>query len=241
MKTVLITGAAKGIGKAMAITFAKNGYSVGINYNSSIDDAEKLKSELLSLGVDVEAFKADVSNPIEVNNLAKSFINRFGHIDVLINNAGVSCAKPLSDIEVCEWDSIITTNLSSAFYLTKALLPYFLKNKEGSIINISSIWGEYGASCEVPYSASKAGLIGFTKALSKELGLSGIRVNSISPGFIETDMTSCYSDEDKAEFIKGLSLQRLGTPQEIADVAFFLASDKAKYITGQNICVDGGF
>ena len=241
MKTVLITGAAKGIGKATAIAFAQNGFSVGINYNTSEDAAQKLKAELISLGVDVETFKADVSNPIEANSLAQSFIKRFRHIDVLINNAGVSSAKPLNDVEISEWDSMISTNLSSAFYLTKALLPYFLKNKSGSIINIASIWGKFGASCEVPYSASKAGLIGFTKALSKELGPSGIRVNAISPGFVETNMTASYSKEDKDQFKKLLSQERLGTPQEIADVAVFLSSDRAKYVTGQNVCVDGGY
>ncbi len=241
MKTVLITGAAKGIGKATALTFAKEGYSVGINYNTSLFEAEGLKKQLIDLGVDAEIFQADVSNPASAKALAESFIKRFGHIDVLINNAGISSVKPINEVQIQEWDTIISTNLSSAFYLTKALLPYFIDAKNGSIINIASIWGEFGASCEVAYSASKAGLIGFTKALSKELGPSGIRVNSISPGFIDTDMNSNISEEDKNNFKQNLAIERIGVPEEIANVATFLASDKAKYITGQNISVNGGY
>lgn len=241
MKTVLITGASKGIGRATAIAFAKKGYSVGINYNSSLLEAENLKMQLIDLGSDAEIFKADVSKPESVKALADNFIKRFGHIDVLVNNAGISNIKPINEVGFKEWDSIISTNLSSAFYLIKALLPYFIKAKSGCIINIASIWGEVGASCEVAYSASKAGLIGFTKALSKELGPSGIRVNSISPGFIDTDMTASISEEEKNSFIQNLSIERIGTPQEIADVVLFLSSDKSKYITGQNIGVNGGY
>ena len=241
MKTVLITGASKGIGRATAIAFAKKGYSVGINFNTSLLDAENLKIKLIDLGADAEIFRADVSKPESVKVLADSFIKRFGHIDVLVNNAGISNIKPINEIEFEDWDSIISTNLSSAFYLTKALLPYFINAKSGCIINIASIWGEVGASCEVAYSASKAGLIGFTKALSKELGPSGIRVNSISPGFIDTDMTANISEEEKNSFIQNLSIERIGTPEDIADVAVFLSSDKSKYITGQNISVNGGY
>lgn len=239
MKTVLITGGARGIGKAIALAFAKNGYNVGINYNTSYEKAMQLKNDLLSLGVDAEMFKADVSNKEEAQKLADSFIKRFGHIDVLVNNAGVSLVKPLNDVELDEWDNIISTNLSSAFYVTKPLLPYFIKNKCGSIINIASIWGECGASCEVAYSASKAGLIGYTKALAKELGASGIRVNAISPGFIETDMNKCFSDQEKNDFKNNVALMRLGNTSDVSGVVLFLASDEASYLTGQNIVVDG--
>lgn len=239
MKTVLITGSSRGIGKAIAIAFAKKGYNVGINYNSSKDEAFRLKNEILSLNVDAEVFKADVSNKDEAKQLTESFINRFGNIDVLVNNAGISNVKPLTDVDFNEWDDVISTNLSSAFYVTKSLLPYFINKKSGSIINIASVWGECGASCEVAYSASKAGLIGYTKALAKELGPSGVRVNSVSPGFIETDMNSCFSNEEKDEFKKNISLLRLGSTCDIANVVTFLASDDATYLTGQNIVVDG--
>ena len=240
MKTVLITGGARGIGKSIVLAFAKNGYNVGINYNTSNDKANQLKSELLELGVDAEIFKADVSNKDDAEMLANAFIKRFGSIDVLVNNAGVSLVKPLNDVELDEWDKVINTNLSSAFYVTKPLLPYFINNKCGSIINIASVWGECGASCEVAYSASKAGLIGYTKALAKELGPSGIRVNAVSPGFIETDMTKCFSIEDKNCFKDNVALLRLGNTDDISGIVLFLASDNASYITGQNIVVDGG-
>lgn len=241
MKTVLITGASKGIGRATAIAFAKKGYSVGINYNKSLLEAENLKNQLIDLGADAEIFNADVSKPESAKALADNFIKRFGHIDVLVNNAGISNIKPINEVGFEDWDTIISTNLSSAFYLTKSLLPCFINVKSGCIINIASIWGEVGASCEVAYSASKAGLIGFTKALSKELGPSGIRVNSISPGIINTDMITSISEEEKNSFIQNLSIERIGTPEEIADVAVFLSSDKSKYITGQNISVNGGY
>lgn len=240
MKTVLITGASRGIGRAIALSFAKKGYNIGINYNSSKDKALTLKDELLALNIDAEIFNADVSNKNECEELAKSFIKRFGRIDVLVNNAGVSIVKPLSDVSLDEWDNVIATNLSSAFYVTKPLLPCFINNKGGCIINISSVWGESGASCEVAYSASKAGLIGFTKALAKELGPSGIRVNAVSPGFIETDMNNCFSKEDKDNFKENVSLLRLGNTEDVASVVTFLASDDASYLTGQNIIVDGG-
>lgn len=241
MKTVLITGGSRGIGKAVAIAFANKGYSVGINYNNSEKEANQLKNELLKLNVDVETFKANVSEKEEALNLVKSFIKRFGHIDVLVNNAGISLVKPVNDVGLDEWDNVLSTNLSSAFYVTKPLLPYFINQKCGSIINIASVWGELGASCEVAYSASKAGLIGYTKALAKELGPSGIRVNAISPGFIETDMTKCFSSEDKEDFKNNVSLLRLGNTDDIANTVVFVASDDASYITGQNIIVDGGF
>lgn len=240
MKTVLITGAAKGIGKAMAIAFAENGYAVGINYNTSEKLANELKSALISLGTDAEIFKADVSNSNEALNLAENFIKRFGHIDVLINNAGISKISPITDVTVDDWNKIILTNLNSAFYVTKPLLPYFINSKAGTIINIASIWGKIGASCEVAYSTSKAGLIGFTKALSKELGPSGIRVNAIAPGFIDTDMAKDLSESDKNDFTSQLSLERIGTSKDIAGIALFLASENAGYITGQCITADGG-
>jgi len=240
-KTVLITGASRGIGKAIALEFAQNGYNVGINYLNSDESALDVKNTAIAYGADAETFKYDISSSNGTEALVKDFIERFSNIDVLINNAGISKIAPISDTSIEEWNAIINTNLSSAFYLCKALLPYFLKLGHGNIINISSIWGVSGASCEVAYSASKAGLIGFTQALSRELAPSQIRVNSISPGIIDTDMNKTIDATSFKSLIDEIPLERAGLPLDIAKTALFLASDDSKYITGQNIIVDGGY
>ena len=240
-KTALITGASRGIGRAVALELAKNGYYVGIVYLNSNDKAFEVKSAALSFGADAEVFQCDVSDPSQCMMLTKSFIDRFGRIDLLVNNAGVSKIATLNDTEIYDWDKIISTNLSSSFYLSKALLPYFLKNKSGNIINISSIWGVNGASCEVAYSASKAGLIGFTKALAKELGPSGIRVNCISPGIIDTEMNQSLDADTLNELINETPVNRIGKPEDVARTVLFLASSSASFITGENIIIDGGF
>ena len=240
MKNVLITGASGEIGASIALKFANEGYNVGIHYNSSKENATILQEKIKKLGVDAEIFKSDISKYLEVETLCDNFIDRFGNIDVLVNCAGISKIAPINDLGYSEWDNIISVNLSSAFYSTKALLPYFIKNKRGSIVNISSIWGVNGASCEVAYSASKAGLIGFTKALAKELGPSGIRVNSVSPGMINTKMNNSLTDDEMNEFISNTALGKIGSTKNVADVVYFLASDLAEYITGENIVIDGG-
>lgn len=240
MKNVLITGASGDIGAEIAINFAKNGYNVGIHYNTSKEKAKTLLKAVKEYGVDAEIFQADVSNYSEVETLCKNFIDRFKSIDALINNAGISKIAPINDLTNFEWDKIISVNLSSAFYFSKALLPYFLKNKNGNIVNISSIWGVNGASCEVAYSASKAGLIGFTKALSKELGPSGIRVNAVSPGMIDTKMNNSIPEEEINAFLENTALGLIGTAKNVADTVYFLCSENASYITGENIVIDGG-
>ncbi len=240
-KTVLITGASRGIGRAIAIEFSKNGYNVGINYLKSKEDAKATLEDVLSNKVDADIFKYDVSSCSESEELMSAFIKRFGHIDVLINNAGIASISPISSTSIEDWDKIISTNLSSAFYLTKFALPYFLKNGGGSIINISSMWAQSGASCEVAYSASKAGLVGLTKASAKELGPSNIRVNCISPGFIDTDMNKSLSSDDFEYFKASTPLQRIGNAFDVAPLAVFLASEQSNFITGANITVDGGF
>ena len=240
MKNVLVTGASGDIGAEIAIKFAKMGYNVGIHYNTSEEKAKNLLKSVKEYGVDAEIFQADVSNYLEVETLCKNFINRFKSIDVLINNAGISKIAPINDLANFEWDKIISVNLSSAFYFSKALLPYFLKNKNGNIVNISSIWGVNGASCEVAYSASKAGLIGFTKALSKELGPSGIRVNAVSPGMIDTKMNKSIPEEEINAFLENTALGLIGTTKNVADTVYFLCSENASYITGENIVIDGG-
>lgn len=240
MKNVLITGSSSGIGADMALYFAENGYNVGITYNKSEKSATELVEKINRISY-AKSFFADVSDNNSCINLTENFIKEFSTVDVLINNAAISEIKPIADMDVSEWDRIISTNLSAQFYLTKALLPYFLKNGGGSIINIASMWGVAGASCEVAYSASKAGVIGFTKALSRELGLSGIRVNSISPGYIDTPMNKSLDDTIKTHFSDNSSLGKVGTPRDVSKVALFLASDNSSFITGQNVVVDGGY
>jgi len=240
-KSVLITGGTKGIGKAIALEFADKGYNVGINYSKDYDSAVSTLKELTQKGVDAEIFKADVSSSLQCEELVKNFIERFNKIDVLVNNAGISLTTPLASTSCDDWNNIISTNLSSAFYLSKEVLSYFLKYKNGNIINISSVWGQIGASCEVAYSASKAGIIGLTKALAKELGPSGIRVNCICPGLIDTDMNSNLSNTDKELFAEETPLMKIGTPCDIAPLAAFLASEHSKFITGAIVPVNGGY
>ncbi|MBQ7504513.1 MAG: SDR family oxidoreductase [Ruminococcus sp.] len=238
IKTVLITGASRGIGRTTACAFAKEGYSVIINYNHSEKQAEELVSKLNSnYGVQCRAVKADVSNPIEV----KDMFGAIDSVDVLVNNAGISSQKLFTDIKDDEWKKTIGVNLNGVFYCCKNALPQMINRKSGVIINISSMWGEVGASCEVHYSASKAGVIGLTKALAKEVAPSGVRVNCIAPGVIMTDMMEDFDGETINELKAETPLGRLGTPEDIAAAALFLASDNASFITGQTLGVNGGF
>ena len=218
--------------------FAKAGYSVIINYNHSEKQAEELASKLnKTYGVESRAVKADVSNPAEVT----AMFEEIGSVDVLVNNAGISSQKLFTDITDDEWKKTIGVNLDGVFYCCKNALPHMIRQKSGAIINISSMWGEVGASCEVHYSASKAGVIGLTKALAKEVAPSGVRVNCIAPGVIMTDMMSDYDDKTINELKDETPLGRLGTPEDIAAAALFLASDDASFITGQTLGVNGGF
>ena len=239
-KTAVITGSSRGIGKAIAIAFAENNYNVIINYNKSENEAVKLKEELLNKGYSCEIFKADVSDFEQAKSLIDFAISTYGKIDTLINNAGISQIKLFTDITKQDWDTMLSTNLSSIFNCTQSAVKNMLHYKSGSIINISSMWGICGASCEVHYSAVKAGVIGFTKALAKELAPSGIRVNCISPGVIMTDMMKDFSKEDLNLIKEDIPLGSFGTPSDIANLALFLADDKAKNITGQNISSNGG-
>ena len=239
-KTAVITGSSRGIGKAIATAFAENNYNVIINYNKSEDEAVKLKEELLNKGYSCEIFKADVSDFEQAKSLIDFAVSTYGKIDTLINNAGISQIKLFTDITKQDWDTMLSTNLSSIFNCTQSAVKNMLHYKSGSIINISSMWGICGASCEVHYSAVKAGVIGFTKALAKELAPSGIRVNCISPGVIMTDMMKDFSKEDLNLIKEDIPLGSFGTPSDIANLALFLADDKAKNITGQNISSNGG-
>ena len=236
MKTVFITGGSRGIGAESVRIFAKNGYRVAFSYLNSEKEARSLENE-----TDALAIKCDVSKSDEVNHAIKVVAERFGGIDVLINNAGISSSGLITDFDDEQYRKIIDTNLSSCFYTSRGVLPYMINKKSGVILNVSSMWGEVGASCEVIYSMSKAGIIGFTKALAKEVAPSGIRVNCVTPGVIDTDMNKNFSKDDLKVLIDETPLGRIGKPSDIAETLLFLAGDGASFITGQNIGVNGGF
>ena len=236
-KTVLITGGARGIGKAMSKAFAKEGYNVLVNFNKSENEAKELYTILNEKNFSVKLFKANISNREDVEDMVDYCIKEFGGLDVLVNNAGVSQDKLFTDITDEDWDNMMNINLKGSFYCSQVALKYMISEKKGNIINISSIWGISGASCEVHYSITKAGIIGMTKALAKEVGPSNI----IAPGVINTDMLSGYNEEDIDALVEETPLMRLGTPEDIANCAIFLASDKSNFITGQVISPNGGF
>lgn len=236
----VITGAGKGIGKAIALRLAKDGYKIAVCYKNSKDAAENTVSEIEAFGGSAAAYRLDITDAQNVNLVISEIEKSFGEIAVLVNNAGIAEQSLFTDITDKMWQKMLDTNLSGAFYCTRAVLPYMIHRKNGKIINIASIWGETGGSCEVHYSAAKAGLIGMTKALAKEVGLSGITVNCVSPGVILTDMTSHF-DADTMNELKGETpLGRIGTPEDVAGAVSFLASADADFITGQNISVNGG-
>ena len=239
-KTALVTGGAKGIGAAVCRSLANDGYRIALNYNNSFERAKKLKEELSGL-THIEIFKADVSDSSAVEKMFSEIENVFGGVDLLVNNAGISQQALFTDITDEMWQKMIGVNLTGAFNCCRRALPYMISKKNGKIINITSMWGEVGASMEVHYSASKAGLIGLTKALAKEVGLSGITVNAVSPGVIETDMMSQFSEDDKKILADETPLGVLGNTEDIAAAVSFLASEKAHFVTGQVLSVNGGF
>lgn len=236
MKTVLVTGASRGIGKAIATKFYENGYKVIINYNNSEKEALKLQSMLPGS----DAVKADVSNEEDVKSMIETIVKKYGTIDVLVNNAGVAQQKVFTDITTEEWNKIIGINLNSLYYTCKYAVPYMINRKQGKVINISSMWGITGASCEVHYSATKAAVIGFTKALAKELGPSGITVNAVAPGMIMTDMCSGFDEETINSVKEETPLGKTGTPEDVANSVYFLASREADFMTGQVLSPNGG-
>ena len=240
-KTALITGASRGIGTACAIALAKCGYNIVINYNKSEDKAQNLAKIIEdNYGVEVLCIKADVCQKAQVDSMVAQAESRFGTIDVLVNNAGIALQKLFTDTTDDDWNTVINTNLTAVYNVTHAVLPSMIRNHAGNIVNISSMWGEVGASCEVAYSASKAGVIGLTKALAKEVAPSDVRVNCVSPGVIMTDMMSSF-DSEALEMIKeDIPLGTLGTAKNVADAVSFLVSEKAQYITGQVLSVNGG-
>ncbi len=236
-KVVFVTGGAKGIGAAIVKRFIKDGYKVAFTYNNSEEKAQALVNEL---GENCKACKLDITDSSAVNTVIEDVEKTFGAIYVLVNNAGIAEQSLFTDITDEMWHKMIETNLSGAFYCSRAVLKHMINRKCGKIINISSIWGETGGSCEVHYSASKAGLIGMTKALAKEVGLSGITVNCVSPGVILTDMTSHFDENTMNELKEEAPLNKIGTPEDVAGAVAFLASADADFITGQDLAVNGG-
>lgn len=239
--TVLVTGASRGIGKSIAKSFAKKGHTVIINCSKSEDELNGVKSEILLGGGKCDSYVCDVSDEKAVSAMFSDIQKKYGGVDILINNAGISMDKLLISTSYEDWKRTFAVNTDSAFNCTKAVYDYMVSKKWGRIINVSSIWGIAGASCEVAYSASKAALIGFTKALAKELGPSGITVNCICPGVIDTKMNSHLSPDDINALIDETPVGRLGTGDDIAPLCIYLASDEASFVTGQIISPNGGF
>lgn len=239
-KCALITGATRGIGKQIAITLAKQGYNIALNYRKENEELENTKKEIEKIGVQILAVKGDVANFEDCENFVKQVIERFGQIDVLVNNAGITKDMLLMRMKKEDFEQVIDTNLVGTFNVTKNVVPYMMKARSGRIINISSVVGISGNAGQTNYSASKAGIIGFTKSLAKEIASRNILVNAVAPGFIETNMTDVLKDDVKQEIAQNIPLKRMGTAQDVANVVKFLASDDSSYITGQVINVDGG-
>lgn len=240
-KTVIVTGGSRGIGAATCIRFAELGYNVILNYNNSREAAVMLAESQRQLGRAVYPCRADVSDRAAVEKMVDNVLREFGKIDVLVNNAGIANQELFTKVSMDDWNKMIAVNLTGVFNCTQAVLPSMIKNHSGSIINVSSVWGETGASCEVPYSTVKAGIIGMTKALAKEVGPSGIRVNCVAPGVISTKMNSHLSLEDMNLLIDETPLCRIGEADEVATSITFLASEDSSFITGHVLSVNGGF
>lgn len=239
-KVAIITGGSRGIGKSICETFAQNGCNIAFTYNNSKDSAEALAEKLNSSGIKAKAYKSDASNFDDATKLVEDVLNDFGKIDILVNNAGIKKDNLLMRMEKSDFDSVINTNLSSVFNLTKASIKTFLKQRNGSIVNISSVVGVKGNAGQSNYSASKAGIIGFSKSIALELGSRNIRSNVIAPGFIETDMTDSLSEDVINSWKESIPLKRGGNPSDVGNACVFLASDLSSYITGQVLHVDGG-
>ncbi len=239
-KLAIITGGTRGIGKQIALTFAKEGYNIAINYRTENEDLKNTKKEIEENNVKCFTFQGDVTNFKDCEQFVKQIVEEFGSIDVLVNNAGITRDTLLMRMKEEDFKQVIDTNLIGTFNVTKNVISYMMKARSGRIINISSVVGISGNAGQTNYSASKAGIIGFTKSLAKEVASRNITVNAVAPGFIETQMTDVLKDDIKEEIAKKIPLKRMGTPQDVANVVKFLASNDSSYITGQVINIDGG-
>ncbi len=239
-KNVLVTGASKGIGRAIAMKCAVEGANVAFTYLSSVEKGEALENELKALGIKAKGYRSDASGYAAAEELINNVVAEFGKIDALVNNAGITKDGLLMRMSEEQWDEVIRVNLKSAFNLTKAVIKPMMKEKKGSIINITSVVGISGNAGQANYAASKAGMIGFTKSVAQELGSRNIRCNAIAPGFIETEMTAVLDPKVKEEWEKGIPLRRAGKAEEVADSVVFFASDNSTYISGQVLQVCGG-
>ena len=239
-KVAVITGGTRGIGKQIAISLAKNGYDIAINYRTENDDLKNLINQINEIGVKISTYKCDVSDFSSSEEFIKSIISEFGKIDVLINNAGITKDGLLMRMKKEDFQSVIDVNLVGTFNITRNVIPHMIKAKAGRIVNISSVVGVSGNAGQTNYSASKAGIIGFTKSLAKEVASRNITVNAVAPGFIQTQMTDVLKDDVKEEILKQIPLKRFGTTEDVANVVKFLVSEESTYITGQVINIDGG-
>ena len=239
-KIAVVTGASKGIGRACALRLAKDGMTVVVNYSHSDAEAAKTVEEIKAAGGDAVAYKADVSDLNQVKDMFKFVSDTYGRVDILVNNAGITRDGLMMRMSEQQWDMVINVNLKSAFNFIHACTPIMMRQKAGSIINMASVVGVHGNAGQANYSASKAGMIALAKSIAQELGSRGIRANAIAPGFIMTAMTDALSEEVKAEWCKKIPLRRGGTPEDVANIATFLASDMSSYVSGQVIQVDGG-
>lgn len=239
-KTVFITGGGRGIGKEVALKFAENGYNIVTNYVSDKTDVETLKKEFEEKGVKSLILKADVTDSVAIENLVKKAIEKFESIDVLVNNAGITKDNLLMRMSEEEFTKVIDVNLKGTYIVTKIVSKYMMKKRQGSIINLSSVVGVVGNAGQCNYSASKAGILGFTKSIAKELASRNIRANAVAPGFIETDMTAVLGENIKENIYNQIPLKRMGKAKEVANLVYFLGTEESSYITGQVISVDGG-
>ena len=241
MKTAVVTGASGGIGSKISVCLAEKGYNVVLCYNSSEKSALETVSKIEKNGYNAIAVKCNVKNKNETDSLMKTVFEKFGSVDVLVNNAGVALQKLFVDVNENEYNEIFDTNVKGTINCSQSALKYMINQKSGSIVNISSMWGISGASCEVHYSASKAAIIGLTKALAKEMGLSGIRVNCVAPGMIDTKMNASFSQDVFDQIKEETPLNKIGRPEDVAKAVLYFAGDDSSFVTGQVLCVDGGY